>query len=207
MDDIIDFKLVRFETLLIKFAKTNEIPHEFLDGSMNLDTLTKQYKHVLSEYHLKLSTKLKRLLSSRIKKSSENLYESFMEEYLQFYNNQCTREDKWKYDIVSSKYRKNLNPIRALYYELLNIMNSYNPDSPTHIFVLDLFSDAGWRNTIINCVQKDINTIDKIISTYHYPLEKIGDKPFEFLYLIELRKDLITARSIFRSMGHWTPDE
>ena len=133
MDDIIDFKLVRFETLLIKFAKTNEIPHEFLDGSMNLDNLTKQYKHVLSEYHLKLTTKLKRLLSSRIKKSSENLYEAFMEDYLIFYNNQCTREDQWKYEIVSSKYRKNLNPIRALYYELLNIMNSYNPDSPTHM--------------------------------------------------------------------------
>ena len=86
-------------------------------------------------------------------------------------------------------------------------MNSYNPESKVHIFVLNLFMDAEWRNSIINCVQKDITAIDTITSTYHYPLEKIGEKPFEFFYLVELKKDLDTARSVFRSMGHWSPDE
>ena len=86
-------------------------------------------------------------------------------------------------------------------------MNAYNPTNGIHQFVVDLFSDAEWRNRIITCVNKDIHSIDKIISTYHYPLEKIGEKPFEFLYLLELKKDLVTARSIFRSMEHWSPDE
>ena len=86
-------------------------------------------------------------------------------------------------------------------------MNSYNPESHVHVFVLDMFKDAEWRNTIINCVTKDIQAVDKITSTYHYPLEKIGEKPFEFFYLVELKKDLITARSVFRSMEHWSPAE
>jgi ATP-dependent Lon protease len=207
MPDIIDFKKIRLENLLIKFAKSNEVPIEFIDGRMNPDELFNLYKESLSEYHLKLLNKLKRILASRLRKSQENIYESFMEEYLYFYKHQCTKEDKWVYPIVSSKYRDNLNPIRALYYELLNIMNSYNPESEVHTFVLDLFTDAEWRNTIINCVQKDINAIDHITSTYHYPLEKIGEKPFEFFYLIELKKDLVNARSVFRSMEHWSPDE
>ena len=207
MPDIIDFKKIRLENLLIKFAKSNEIPHEFIDGRMNPDTLHIAYKDLLSEYHLKLLNKVRRILTSRLRKSQENVYESFMEEYLYFYKHQCTKEDKWVYPIVSSKYRDNLNPIRALYYELLNIMNSYNPESEVHTFVLDLFTDAEWRNTIINCVSKDIRSIDKITSTYHYPLEKIGEKPFEFFYLLELKKDLNTAKSVFRSMAHWSPDE
>tara|TARA_B100001093_G_scaffold483445_1_gene515960 strand:- start:235 stop:858 length:624 start_codon:yes stop_codon:yes gene_type:complete len=207
MSDIIDFKKIRLENLLIKFAKSNEIPHEFIDGRMNPDTLHIAYKDLLSEYHLKLLNKVRRILTSRLRKSQENVYESFMEEYLYFYKHQCTKEDKWVYPIVSSKYRDNLNPIRALYYELLNIMNSYNPESEVHTFVLDLFTDAEWRNTIINCVSKDIRSIDKITSTYHYPLEKIGEKPFEFFYLLELKKDLNTAKSVFRSMAHWSPDE
>lgn len=207
MSDIIDFKKIRLENLLIKFAKSNEIPHEFIDGRMNPDTLHIAYKDLLSEYHLKLLNKVRRILTSRLRKSQENVHESFMEEYLYFYKHQCTKEDKWVYPIVSSKYRDNLNPIRALYYELLNIMNSYNPESEVHTFVLDLFTDAEWRNTIINCVSKDIRSIDKITSTYHYPLEKIGEKPFEFFYLLELKKDLNTAKSVFRSMAHWSPDE
>ena len=79
MSDIIDFRLVRFESLLIKFAKSNEIPIDFLDGSMNLDYLAKRYNDQLSDYHKKVVVKLKRLLSSKIKKSADNVLESFME--------------------------------------------------------------------------------------------------------------------------------
>ena len=207
MTDIIDFRLVRFESLLIKFAKTNEIPNDFLDGTMDLEYLSNKYKNVLSEYHSKIVSKLKRLLTSKIKKSAKHVLVAFMEEYYYFYTNQCTKEDQWYHNIVMSKYRKNLNPIRALYYELLSIMSAYNPENEAHQFVVDLFLDPEWRNSIINCINKDIKTIDKIISTYHYPLEKIGEKPFEFLYLVELKKDLVSARSVFRSMEHWSPDE
>ena len=73
MSDIIDFRLVRFESLLIKFAKSNEIPIEFLDGTMNLDYLSKRYTSQLSDYHKKVAVKLKRLLSSKIKKSADNV--------------------------------------------------------------------------------------------------------------------------------------
>lgn len=44
MSEIIDFRFVRFESLLIKFARTNEIPTDFIDGSMNLDYLSNKYK-------------------------------------------------------------------------------------------------------------------------------------------------------------------
>ncbi len=207
MSDIIDFRLVRFESLLIKFAKTNEIPNQLLDGTMDLEYLSIKYKNNLSEYHSKIVSKLKRLLTSRIKKSAKNVLVTFMEEYYYFYTNQCTKEMKWHHEEVMSKYRKNLNPIRALYYETLNIMSAYNPQSEVHQFVVDLFSDAEWRNAIITCITKDIRVIDKITSTYHYPLEQIGEKPFEFLYLVELKKDLVSARGVFRSMEHWSPDE
>ena len=141
MSDIIDFRLVRFESLLIKFAKSNEIPIEFLDGTMNLDYLSKRYTSQLSDYHKKVAVKLKRLLSSKIKKSADNVLESFMEDYIHFYNNQCTKEEKWRIIEVARKYRPNLNPIRALYYELLNIMNEYNPENEVHQIVVDLFLD------------------------------------------------------------------
>ena len=85
MTDIIDFRLVRFESLLIKFAKTNEIPNEFLDGTMDLEYLSNKYKDILSEYHSKIVTKLKRLLTSKIKKSAKNVLVTFMEEYFYFY--------------------------------------------------------------------------------------------------------------------------
>lgn len=207
MSDIIDFRLVRFESLLIKFAKTNEIPNEFLDGTMDLEYLSIKYKGALSEYHLKIVSKLKRILTSKIKKSAKNVLVSFMEEYYYFYTNQCTKEEQWYHPIVMSKYRKNINPIRALYYDVLNLMSAYNPQSEVHQFVVDLFLDAEWRNSIISCITKDIRVIDKIISTYHFPLEKIGEKPFEFFYLVELKKDLVSARSVFRSMEYWSPDE
>ncbi len=207
MSDIIDFRLVRFESLLIKFAKTNEIPNQFLDGTMDLEYLSIKYKNNLSEYHSKIVSKLKRLLTSRIKKSAKNVLVTFMEEYYYFYTNQCTKEKKWYHEIVMSKYRKNLNPIRALYYEILDIMSAYNPDSQVHQFVVDLFLDAEWRNSIVRCISKDIRVIDKIVSTYSFPLNKIGDKPFEFLYLVELKKDLTSARGVFRAMAHWSPDE
>ena len=207
MSDIIDFKKIRLETFLIKFAKSNEIPNEFIDGTINVDVMYNAYKDNISEYHLKLLNKVRRVLASRLRKSQESIYESFMEEYIHFYHNQCTREDHWRYPLITANYRANLNPIRAIYYELLSIMNSYNPLKEEHTFIVDLFNDNECRNRLINCTTKDIKVIDSIISTYHYPLEKIGEKPFEFLYLVELKKDLEISRSAFRSMEHWSPDE
>ena len=57
-------------------------------------------------------------------------------------------------------------------------MNSFNPENSVHHIVVDLFRDNDWRNTIINCVTKDIKAVDKILSTYHYPLFVM--KPFGF---------------------------
>ena len=54
MSDIIDFKKIRLETFLIKFAKSNEIPNEFIDGTINVDIMYNTYKDDISEYHLKL---------------------------------------------------------------------------------------------------------------------------------------------------------
>ena len=58
MSDVIDFKKIRLENLLIKFAKSNEIPAEFIDGRMNPDDLHGMFKRELSEYHLKLLNKI-----------------------------------------------------------------------------------------------------------------------------------------------------
>ena len=58
MSDIIDFKKIRLETFLIKFAKSNEIPNEFIDGTINVDIMYNTYKDDISEYHLKLLNKV-----------------------------------------------------------------------------------------------------------------------------------------------------
>ena len=76
MSEIIDFRFVRFESLLIKFAEqTNTYNYGTLLSSkykhnyriLKLVTkLSNKYKSKLSDYHLKLVTKLKILMSSKI---------------------------------------------------------------------------------------------------------------------------------------------
>jgi len=125
---ILDFKLIRFKESLEKFNKTNVIPDEYLTGILNIEDLKEHYYSDLSDGYKKIFVNLQRKLTSKLRKDEHNLHSVFQEEYLSLMNNLRTKKDIFVFPSLMKKYRKDINPARALYFEVSNLMLHFNSD-------------------------------------------------------------------------------
>lgn len=200
---ILDFKLIRFKESLEKFNKTNVIPDEYLTGILNIEDLKKHYYEDLSDGYKKIFVNLQRKLTGKLRKDTHNLQETFMEEYHSLMNNLRTRKDIFIFPSIMKKYRKDINPARALYFEISNLMLHFNSDDERHIWLLGLFKENTWRQELIHSCLIDIQNIDNLISKYFHHMKKEGNVSLEMLHIIEIRKDLKSYVGVFDDFSHF----
>lgn len=204
---ILDFKLIRFKESLDKFNKTNVIPDEYLTGILNIEDLKNLYYKELSEGYKKIFANLQRKLTSNLRKTEHNLQETFSEEYNNFLNNMRTKKDVFVFPSIMQKYRKDINPARALYFEITNLMLRFNSVDENHIWLLGLFRENTWRKELIHSCLVDIQKIDDYISKYFHHMKKQGNVSLEMMHIIEIRKDLRKYVKAFEEFANFTYDD
>lgn len=205
MDSIINFNAIRLTTELNKFQRHKTIPTSFFDGTFTIKDLQDAYDS-LSKRHQKIADKLISQYSTDIKQSKENLFDSFLNEYKSFLDNQCTRKDHWAFPAVMNKYRSNINPVRALVYDAKDAVKYFNSDNDHHMWLESLLTDKEFNNKLLSCVVRDRNTVDKIINHYH-PLFVAGEiaLPIEIIHLKQLRQDLLEYANFITKIKNWVP--
>ena len=105
------------------------------------------------------------------------------------------------------KYRPNINPVRALFYELREITRSYNIENEYHAWLLGLIQDQEYNNKIIDALSIDIKRLEKIVSRYYLPLTQYTDKiPLELFHARQLIKDFRHYKNTFISLKSWDPE-
>ena len=121
--DIINFDAVRLTTELNKFQRHKAIPNSFFDGTFTIPQVLELYES-LSKRHKRIADKLIKQYKVDLNASEEGLVKSLRSEYTAFLENQHTRNDKWWYPAVMNKYRYNINPVRAITYEVREMASS-----------------------------------------------------------------------------------
>jgi len=204
--DIINIDSIRLTTELNKFQKFKRIPNSFLDGTFTILHLKENYEE-FSAKHKKIADKLIEVYNVELRQSEEGLQLSLMNEYRGFIRNQFTRQEHWAFPAVMKKYRANINPVRAMYYEVKDMIKYFNHHDEHHGWLLEIVHDKEWHHRVMKAILGDRKKVDKIINFYH-PLFEAGGlaTPLEIKHLKTLRSDLLDYANLFTKVKHWDPE-
>jgi hypothetical protein len=207
-DDVVDFVLLRIQHELTKYAKSKTIPFDLLEGAYSIDDIKLHYYDQLTANYKTIADALINDYEKKIKKNLESLKLALRNDYTSTINLLETDSADFKFPSVLSKYRQNINPIRALFYEIRELVRSFNTDSEYHHWLYGLITDNDYNNKIIDALSIDIKRLEKIVSRYYLPMTKYTDKiPLELFHARQLIKDFQHYKNTFARIKYWNLDE
>ncbi len=208
MNDVVDFVLLRIQHELEKYKKTKTIPFDLLEGAYSIDDIKHEYYDKLNSKYQKIADLLIKDYEQKITDNLESLKAALRKDYTSTINQLESESHDFKFPSVLIKYRPNINPVRALFYELREITRSYNIENEYHSWLLGLIQDREYNNKIVDALSVDIKRLEKIVSRYYLPLTKYTDKiPLELFHARQLIKDFRHYRNTFIGLQSWDPEE
>lgn len=207
MNEVVDFVLLRIQHELDKYKKSKTIPFDLLEGAYSIDEIKNGYYDKLSLKYQKIADALITDYEKKIHSNLDSLKTALRKDYTSTINQLETETLEFKFPSVLVKYRPNINPVRALFYEVREITRSYNIENEYHAWLLGLIQDQEYNNKIIDALSIDIKRLEKIVSRYYLPLTQYTDKiPLELFHARQLIKDFRHYRNTFISLKSWDPE-
>jgi hypothetical protein len=103
--------------------------------------------------------------------------QKFDHELMLLKENFSTESSKFMFPTILSKYRKGINPVKALYNEIQRVLCQYNKHNTEHQWVINLFKDNDWFASLISAINTDIAKIcdfqNKWKQNVHYSIQEI----------------------------------
>lgn len=206
MNDVVDFVLLRIQNELEKYQRTKTVPFDLLEGAYSIDDIKTSYYEKLSTKHKKIADSLIREYEKKIKESLDSLKHALRKDYTSTINLLETESAEFKFPSVLVKYRANINPIRALFYEVREIIRSYNPDNEYQAWLIGLLTDHEYNNKIVDALSIDIKRLERIVSRYYLPMTQHTDSiPLELFHARQLIKDFRHYKNTFITVKSWDP--
>lgn len=207
MSEVVDFVLLRIQHELEKYSKSKTIPFDLLEGAYSIDDIKENYYNKLDSKYQKIADKLINAYEKKIKENLDSLKHALRKDYTSTINLLETESAEFKFPSVLVKYRANINPIRALFYEVREITRSYNLDNDYHVWLIGLLSDHEYNNKIIDALSVDIKRLERIVSRYYLPMTKYTDSiPLELFHARQLIKDFRHYKNTFMTVKSWDPE-
>ena len=207
MNEVVDFVLLRIQHELDKYKKSKTVPFDLLEGAYSIDEIKNGYYDKLAPRYQKIADSLIADYEKKINNNVESLKIALRNDYTSTINLLETESTTFKFPSVLIKYRPNINPVRALFYEIREITRSYNLENEYHAWLLGLIQDQEYNNKIIDALSIDIKRLEKIVSRYYLPLTKYTDKiPLELFHARQLIKDFRHYKNTFISLKSWDPE-
>lgn len=205
---VVDFTLLRIQHELDKFSKSKTIPFDLLEGAYSINDIKDHYYTKLSPKHKKTADSLITAYEQKITTNLDSLKKALRKDYTSTFNNLETDSVDFKFPSILVKYRPNINPIRAMFYEVREVTRSFNPDNDYHDWIIAVLSDHEYNNKIVDALSIDIKRLEKIVSRYYLPMTKYTDGiPLEIFHARQLINDFRHYKNTFISIKNWQRDE
>jgi hypothetical protein len=170
--EVINFEILRIESELEKYDETGILPLIILDGVYSLEDICTIHYDNLSKKHQKIADDLKSNYHTSLTKCVTSLRLSLKKEYAYVMNNLATSHESFRFRSVMKKYRSQINPIKALYYELREVRRRYSSENEHHVWLVDLLADKHYKNIIIDSLEKDIKRLERVVRQFYIPIVK-----------------------------------
>ena len=211
MNEIVDFKKQRFIRDCKEFLKSGNIT-----DNLRTSVVSATPGHV--EYLKKnLNEDTKRLVDIVIdkirEKSRKNLTTSrtrinFLASSV--LENLCTEDTKFAIPEVIKRYRESINPVKALYYDLQEIMFLYEdrPKNKHHKFLIEKFKNKQEFETILLAIDRDLEDLKEC-------KKRINELKVEFNFsntseyikkIVDLHNEMLQWKKLFHAFPEWIDD-
>ena len=206
--DIIDFKKQKFIRDCKEYLKTGKIAESLRIGVNNTTPGHLEYlKSGLSEDERKvIDTAIDRIKKKYVRDITNNRQKMNMVA-MSALENLSTIDKRFEIPEVMERYRESINPIKALYYDLQEIMFLYDGKTRKdhHKFLMEKFSDESAFEEIILAVDRDIEDLRKckdqlrnIREEYNLP----GTSEYS-RRVIDLHNEMEQWKKLFKKFPEW----
>jgi phenylalanyl-tRNA synthetase alpha subunit len=207
MSEVVDFVLLRIQHELDKYQKTKTVPFDLLEGAYSINEIKNDYYNNLNSKYKKIADRLIADYEKKIKENLNSLKSALRKDYTSTISQLETDSVDFKFPGVLVKYRANINPIRALFYEAREVIRSYNLENEFHNWLIGLLTNHEYNNKIVDALSIDIRRLEKIVSRYYLPLTQYTDSiPLELFHARQLIKDFRHYKNTFISIKNWDPE-
>jgi hypothetical protein len=165
---------------------------KFYDFFSNLprNEVRKYYKLVVSAFQKYIKNSAE--LDLQLRYDLEDVYYTVT-------NNLKTCDRKYIFPSVLKSYHKNINPVRALYFEIQEIDIVFDKDNPDHVFVIDKIKDRKFIELLIQDIKADIRSLQSLEKRF-METKKAFDffsLPMTYYHTQEMIKDMKKWSAVF----------
>ena len=121
--------------------------------------------------------------------------------------NLSTESSEFAIEEIMKRYRESINPVKALYYDLQEIMFLYDgkPKNKHHIFLINKFRDAESFEKINVAVDRDLadlneckQRVNKLKTEHNYP-----NTTEHLKRIVDLYNEMIQWKTLFEKFPEW----
>ncbi len=205
MSRIINFNQAKVAHCFNQFAKDGALTDTILsDINVNfhfqsdIDDFLSDYKQKDRKRFYNILLDIKDAVYQMTSEDNMDLRHMLEDEYFKLLQNLETNDTKYKIPSVLIKYRKDINPIRALKFELQEIMSMYNSlstiDDDYHEWLATEFKNEKKIKKIILSVKNDMVKIVDMQKRYKRAKKKHSYfvLPMSYYHCVEIESDMVT---------------
>jgi len=213
---IINFNQAKIAHSFEKFSRDGVITDDILENINANFHFESDIKDVLNEYSDRDQKRFYEILldiKDAVKQmtSDENMDIRFSleDEYFNLLQNLESNDPKYKIPSILIKYRKDINPIRALKFELQEIMAMYTVDDDYHLWLIKEFKREDKIKEIIFAVKNDIIKIVEMQKKFKRAKKKYSYfvLPMSYYHCIEIEADMVTWIKTLQEFLVWSTQD
>ena len=200
---IIDFKKQKFIRDCIEYLKTGNAEAELraIVNSATPEYIEYIKKDIDKDTTIVIDTVIKKIrLSSQKKITGSRQKINIIA--LATLEKLSTDDIRFEIKEVTERYRETINPVKAIYYDLQEIMFLYNgkPKNKHHKFLIDKFSDEKAFDDIIVAVDRDILDLKECRERILQIREELGfaNKSEYYKQIIDLHNEMLQWKRLFK---------
>jgi len=212
---IISFNQAKIAYALNQFSKDSIITDFILETIYPNIKTQEDINQELVEYSksskkkfFKILQEIQQAVKKMTSKESMNIRFSLEDDYFNLLQNLKTNNVKYKVPSILVKYRKDINPIRALRFELEEIMAMPESDDDYHIWIIKQYKNEEKINSIIKDIKIDLKSLTEMQLKYkntksQYPYFVL---PMSYYHCVEIETDMKNWIKTLKEFLTWTQD-
>lgn len=206
MNNVVSLKCARIREDLENFSANGVVPQSLRKGEYTVVDINYcneswpkhiQYaaNHLVAKYHLAEKTEL------------IELKKHLRKDYADVIDNLETNRPMFMFPTILGQYRPDINPVRALYYEIREMTRDFNPRNDRHLWLMSIVQDNVFNDALLNALKHDVSALKTILEKY-YVVVLLKDKsiPLELFHAKQEIQEFRHYYNVFKIARDWTPN-
>lgn len=216
MSRIINFNQAKIAHSFEQFAKDGVITDDILENidskfhfQSDIDDVLEEYSDKDKKKFFNILLEIKEAVKQMTSQENMDIRFELEDEYFNLIQNLETNNAKYKIPSILIKYRKDINPIRALKFELQEIMSMYTVEDDYHLWLIKEFKKEEKIKEIMFCVKNDIIKIIEMQKKFKNAKKKYSYfvLPMSYYHCIEMETDMVKWIKTLQEFLVWSTQD